>query len=145
MTSPIDPRHLSEPGLAVLDITAADEDTAHALMDGLQQLWATSGITPPDENRASPASTPGSTPTSTPRPHETHWSIPARAPASTPRRTTTPTRKNLFGLPGVARAGRSRPGTLKGAALGGPAREPFARRPDGPDQAMPAVAGSRSR
>ncbi|MER8199060.1 DUF6207 family protein [Streptomyces microflavus] len=46
MTSPIDPRHLSEPGLAVLDITAADEDTAHALMDGLQQLWATSGITP---------------------------------------------------------------------------------------------------
>lgn len=45
MTSPIDPRHLSEPGLAVLDITAADEDTAHALMDGLQQLWATSGIT----------------------------------------------------------------------------------------------------
>ncbi|WP_334665053.1 DUF6207 family protein [Streptomyces cyaneofuscatus] len=46
MTSPIDPRHLSEPGLAVLDITAAHEDTAHALMDGLQQLWATSGITP---------------------------------------------------------------------------------------------------
>ncbi|WP_405504601.1 DUF6207 family protein [Streptomyces anulatus] len=45
MTSPIDPRHLSKPGLAVLDITAADEDTAHALMDGLQQLWATSGIT----------------------------------------------------------------------------------------------------
>ncbi|MGA5045227.1 DUF6207 family protein [Streptomyces arboris] len=46
MTSPIAPQHLSEPGLAVLDITAADEDTAHALMDGLQQLWATSGITP---------------------------------------------------------------------------------------------------
>ncbi|MGA5001023.1 DUF6207 family protein [Streptomyces arboris] len=46
MTSPIDPRHLSETGLVVLDITAADETTAHALMDRLQQFWATSGITP---------------------------------------------------------------------------------------------------
>ncbi|WP_257138328.1 DUF6207 family protein [Streptomyces sp. rh34] len=45
MDSVIDARDLSEPGLVVLDITAADEPTALALMDGLQQLWATSGIT----------------------------------------------------------------------------------------------------
>ncbi|MET8921609.1 MULTISPECIES: DUF6207 family protein [Streptomyces] len=44
MDSFIDVRHVSEPGLVVLDITAADEETALALMDGLQQLWATSGI-----------------------------------------------------------------------------------------------------
>ncbi|MEU6935669.1 DUF6207 family protein [Streptomyces rubiginosohelvolus] len=42
----IDIRHLSQPGLVVLDIIAADEQTAITLMDGLQQLWATSGITP---------------------------------------------------------------------------------------------------
>ncbi|WP_404950923.1 DUF6207 family protein [Streptomyces sp. ARC12] len=41
----IDARHVSEPGLVVLDITAADEETVLALMDELQQLWATSGIT----------------------------------------------------------------------------------------------------
>ncbi|MFI0936884.1 DUF6207 family protein [Streptomyces sp. NPDC021019] len=45
MDSVIDARHISEPGLVVLDITAADEETALALMDELQQLWATSGIT----------------------------------------------------------------------------------------------------
>ncbi|WP_331758466.1 DUF6207 family protein [Streptomyces anulatus] len=45
MDSVIDARHVSEPGLVVLDITAADEETALALMDELQQLWATSGIT----------------------------------------------------------------------------------------------------
>lgn len=44
MDSVIDVRHVSEPGLVVLDITTADEETAFALMDGLQQLWATSGI-----------------------------------------------------------------------------------------------------
>jgi hypothetical protein len=32
--------------LVVLDITAADEDTVAAVMQGLQQQWATSGITP---------------------------------------------------------------------------------------------------
>ncbi|MFJ8973798.1 DUF6207 family protein [Streptomyces anulatus] len=52
MDSVIDVRHVSEPGLVVLDITAADEETALALMDGLQQLWATSGIT---EIRRDPA------------------------------------------------------------------------------------------
>ncbi|MFJ7069721.1 DUF6207 family protein [Streptomyces sp. NPDC101115] len=38
--------HIAEPGLVVLDITAADEETARAVMDGLQQRWATSGVTP---------------------------------------------------------------------------------------------------
>ncbi|MGI5485074.1 DUF6207 family protein [Streptomyces lavendofoliae] len=38
-------QHIAEPGLAVLDITAADEDTVRAVMEGLQQLWATSGVT----------------------------------------------------------------------------------------------------
>ncbi|MEU8669389.1 DUF6207 family protein [Streptomyces anulatus] len=45
MDSVIDARHVSEPRLVVLDITAADEETALALMDELQQLWATSGTT----------------------------------------------------------------------------------------------------
>ncbi|MGX5397463.1 DUF6207 family protein [Streptomyces anulatus] len=52
MDSVIDARRVSEPGLVVLDITAADEETALALMDELQQLWATSGIT---EIRRDPA------------------------------------------------------------------------------------------
>ncbi|MEU6955513.1 DUF6207 family protein [Streptomyces sp. NPDC045714] len=52
MDSVIDARRASEPGLVVLDITAADEETVLALMDGLQQLWATSGIT---EIRRDPA------------------------------------------------------------------------------------------
>ncbi|PCG83103.1 hypothetical protein CIB93_26590 [Streptomyces sp. WZ.A104] len=38
--------HVAEPGLVVLDITAADEETAATVMDALQQQWATSGITP---------------------------------------------------------------------------------------------------
>ena len=42
----IDEQHLAEPGLVVLDVTAADEDTLRAVMDGLQEQWATSGITP---------------------------------------------------------------------------------------------------
>ncbi|MFE4801692.1 DUF6207 family protein [Streptomyces sp. NPDC056708] len=42
----IDEQHVTEPGLVALDITAADEDTVRAVMDGLQQQWATSGITP---------------------------------------------------------------------------------------------------
>jgi hypothetical protein len=42
----IDAQHISEPGLVVLDITAADEDTAHAVMAAMEQWWATSGITP---------------------------------------------------------------------------------------------------
>ncbi|WP_098023689.1 MULTISPECIES: DUF6207 family protein [unclassified Streptomyces] len=46
MDTVIDARHIGEPGLVVLDIAAADEQTAAALMEGLQQLWATSGITP---------------------------------------------------------------------------------------------------
>ncbi|MGW0468472.1 DUF6207 family protein [Streptomyces sp. NPDC003027] len=39
-------RHIAEPGLVVLDVTAADEDTVRAVMDALQQQWATSGSTP---------------------------------------------------------------------------------------------------
>ncbi|GHB31429.1 DUF6207 family protein [Streptomyces chryseus] len=42
----IDEQHVTEPGLVVLDVTAADEDTIGEVMEGLQQLWATSGITP---------------------------------------------------------------------------------------------------
>jgi DsbC/DsbD-like thiol-disulfide interchange protein len=42
----IDEQHVAEPGLVVLDVTAADEDTIRAVMDGLQQQWATSGVTP---------------------------------------------------------------------------------------------------
>ncbi|MFF8919037.1 DUF6207 family protein [Streptomyces sp. NPDC015032] len=42
----IDKQHIAEPGLVVLDITAADENTLRAVMDSLQQQWATSGITP---------------------------------------------------------------------------------------------------
>ncbi len=38
-------RHVSGPGFVVLDITTADEETALAPMDGLQQLWAASGTT----------------------------------------------------------------------------------------------------
>ncbi|GAA2463271.1 hypothetical protein GCM10010273_56530 [Streptomyces lavendulocolor] len=39
----IDEQHVAESGLAVLDVTAADEETVRSVMDGLQQLWATSG------------------------------------------------------------------------------------------------------
>jgi hypothetical protein len=42
----IDTQHIDEPGLVVLDITAADEETARAVMAVLEQQWATSGITP---------------------------------------------------------------------------------------------------
>ncbi|MEV6148010.1 DUF6207 family protein [Streptomyces sp. NPDC051992] len=41
---PISEQPLSDRGLAVLDITAPDEETLTAVMDGLQQRWATSGI-----------------------------------------------------------------------------------------------------
>ena len=42
----VDPAHVAEPGLVVLDITAADEATAQAVMHGLEQCWATSGTSP---------------------------------------------------------------------------------------------------
>lgn len=42
----IDAQHIAEPGLVVLDITAANEDTLRIVMDSLQQQWATSGVTP---------------------------------------------------------------------------------------------------
>jgi hypothetical protein len=42
----INEQHVAEPGLVVLDLTAADEDTIRAVMDGLQEQWATSGVTP---------------------------------------------------------------------------------------------------
>ncbi|WP_438297636.1 DUF6207 family protein [Streptomyces sp. HUAS TT7] len=40
---PIDNSHVSEPGLVVLDITAADEATAFAVQSELERWWATSG------------------------------------------------------------------------------------------------------
>lgn len=42
----VDEQHIAEPGLGVVDITAAAEDTVATVMEGLQQQWATSGITP---------------------------------------------------------------------------------------------------
>ncbi|MFC9602506.1 DUF6207 family protein [Streptomyces niveus] len=42
----IDATQIPEPGLVVLDLTAPDEATAHAVMAALERLWATSGITP---------------------------------------------------------------------------------------------------
>ncbi|MFC9431668.1 DUF6207 family protein [Streptomyces sp. NPDC056987] len=41
-----DRQHLCAPGLLVIDITAADEATAHAAMATLDRLWATSGPRP---------------------------------------------------------------------------------------------------
>ncbi|WP_328618825.1 DUF6207 family protein [Streptomyces sp. NBC_00354] len=38
--------HVSEPGLAVLDVAGHDEDTVRAVMTALDKLWATSGISP---------------------------------------------------------------------------------------------------
>ncbi|MFJ8697540.1 DUF6207 family protein [Streptomyces roseolilacinus] len=42
----IEQQHLDEPGLVILDIAAADEVTARTAMAHLEQMWATSGITP---------------------------------------------------------------------------------------------------
>jgi hypothetical protein len=42
----IDEQRIAEPGLVVLDVAAADENTVRAVMEGLQRTWATSGITP---------------------------------------------------------------------------------------------------
>jgi hypothetical protein len=42
----VDPAHVAEPGLVVLDITAADEATATAVMHDLEQCWTTSGTSP---------------------------------------------------------------------------------------------------
>ncbi|WP_217201474.1 DUF6207 family protein [Streptomyces buecherae] len=42
----IDEQRIAEPGLVVLDVAAADEDTVRAVMEGLQKQWVTSGITP---------------------------------------------------------------------------------------------------
>lgn len=39
----IEQQHLAEPGLVVLDIAAADEETVQAVTDALDRLWATSG------------------------------------------------------------------------------------------------------
>ncbi|MFE9446516.1 DUF6207 family protein [Streptomyces sp. NPDC006602] len=40
----IDEQRMAQPGLVILDITAADEATARAAMTELDRLWATSGI-----------------------------------------------------------------------------------------------------
>ncbi|MFB8106788.1 DUF6207 family protein [Streptomyces sp. NPDC056007] len=39
-------QHISEPGLVVLDITAADEDTLRLAVAQLEERWATSGPAP---------------------------------------------------------------------------------------------------
>ncbi|MGD3111494.1 DUF6207 family protein [Streptomyces sp. YGL11-2] len=44
MDERIDEQHLGEPGLLVLDITAADEATALAAIADLDALWMTSGV-----------------------------------------------------------------------------------------------------
>ncbi|AXE82149.1 DUF6207 family protein [Streptomyces atratus] len=50
----INAQHVSEPGLVVLDITAADEATAEASMADLEQRWATSGIMPVQREPGTP-------------------------------------------------------------------------------------------
>ncbi|MBT2401225.1 hypothetical protein J7E89_36115 [Streptomyces sp. ISL-100] len=45
-TEKIDEQRVSQPGLVVLDITAADEATVHAVMAGLGEWWATAGVAP---------------------------------------------------------------------------------------------------
>ncbi|MFF0561467.1 DUF6207 family protein [Streptomyces sp. NPDC004266] len=40
---PINPIHLSEPGLVVLDITGPDEETVQAAAVEITSWWATSG------------------------------------------------------------------------------------------------------
>ncbi|MFI2457917.1 DUF6207 family protein [Streptomyces sp. NPDC019539] len=60
----IDAQHIAEPGLVVLDITAADEDTLRIVMDSLQRQWPPPASLRSGAPRASPASPPGSTPTS---------------------------------------------------------------------------------
>ncbi|MFB6951374.1 DUF6207 family protein [Streptomyces niveus] len=65
----IDATQIPEPGLVVLDLTAHDETTALAVMEVLECLWATSGITPYDGNLGCRGSAPASTRTSgTPAP-----------------------------------------------------------------------------
>ncbi|MCX0247853.1 DUF6207 family protein [Streptomyces drozdowiczii] len=42
----ISEQHLSEPGLVVLDITAAEKDTLRLVVARLEERWATSGPAP---------------------------------------------------------------------------------------------------
>jgi hypothetical protein len=51
----IDEQHICQPGLVVLDVTAADETTARAVMASLEQWWAASGITPVRHEPGAPA------------------------------------------------------------------------------------------
>ncbi|MFW3470444.1 DUF6207 family protein [Streptomyces microflavus] len=114
MDSVIAARHVSEPGLVALGITAADEESALALMDGLQQLWAASGIT---EIRATP-------PTPPPASASARWS------GSSPRCGSPPRPRGCSGelsgsfeadavLPANARVLHS-PGNALGAGGGPP-------------------------
>jgi hypothetical protein len=59
-------QHISEPGLAVLDITAAHEDTLRLVVAGLEEHWATSGTRPVRRVPDRPRSRPGCTRTSGP-------------------------------------------------------------------------------
>ncbi|MET8021182.1 DUF6207 family protein [Streptomyces decoyicus] len=43
----ISQEHLSEPGLVVIDVTAADEETAHQAAAALGGLWLSSGPSAP--------------------------------------------------------------------------------------------------
>ncbi|MEV7897086.1 DUF6207 family protein [Streptomyces cyaneofuscatus] len=127
MTSPIDPRHLSETGLVVLDIIAGDETTAHALMDRLQQLWATSGITPARREPGQPGVRAQIHAHIKPHTHGTRWPPPAETPASTPRKTATPAedgasdppRGGSGGPKPVAAASPTATGSLRLRGMGG--------------------------
>ncbi|MGW6244423.1 DUF6207 family protein [Streptomyces roseolus] len=54
---PVDPIHLAEPGLIVLDITAPDEATLHTAAEHLGRHWATSGTPRPHRAPGEPGVT----------------------------------------------------------------------------------------
>ncbi|MFI0156011.1 DUF6207 family protein [Streptomyces lydicus] len=61
----ISEEHLREPGLVVIDITAADETTATQAATPVGGLWLSSGPSPPGTPPAGPASPSVPTPTCT--------------------------------------------------------------------------------
>ncbi|MFE2159912.1 DUF6207 family protein [Streptomyces lydicus] len=60
--------HLREPGLVVIDITAADEETAHQAAAALGGLWLSSGPSAPSAHPGGPASPSALTPSCVARP-----------------------------------------------------------------------------
>ncbi|WP_331749306.1 DUF6207 family protein (plasmid) [Streptomyces sp. NBC_00984] len=73
-------QHIDEPGLVVLDITAANEETAHAVMAELEQWWATSGITPCAANPGCQGYGRACTPTSDAPHHDAPLPLSPRSP-----------------------------------------------------------------